>query len=73
MTATTIAPNTPVAAASVGVATPNMISPMTMKNTKAQGKMRRMATVTLVFGFASAMSDTTSGASEGSRHTRYIT
>jgi hypothetical protein len=73
MTATRIAPNTPVAAASVGVATPNMIKPMTMKNTKAQGKMRRMATVTPVVAFALAMSDATSGASEGSRHTRYKT
>ncbi len=68
-----IAPNTPVAAASVGVATPNMISPMTMKNTKAQGRMRRTAMAALVFGFASSMSDATSGASDGSRHTRYIT
>ena len=63
---------TRVAAASVGVATPNMIRPMTMKKTKAQGRIRRMATVTPVLDFFSA-SEATSGASEGSRHTRYIT
>ena len=67
-----IAPNTPVAAASVGVATPNMISPMTMKNTNAQGRMRSAATAALVFGWV-AESAAISGASEGSRHTRYIT
>ena len=53
--ASTIAPNTPVAAASVGVATPSMISPITMKNTKADGIMRTSAIIALPRGLRSAV------------------
>jgi hypothetical protein len=63
MAASSSAPKTPVAAASVGVAIPSMIRPITMKNTSADGSIFNVA-VNLP-PFACMASAPMSGASVG--------
>ena len=67
------APTTPVAAASVGVATPSMIRPITMKKTKTDGSIRTRAMNTLPPVLRSAASTARSGASDGVMRTRITT
>ena len=69
-----MAPTTPVAAASVGVAMPSMIRPITMKNTNSDGTMRSERHQRAAAGLAiGELSTSMSGARLGFIQTRNST